>query len=156
MSSAGLYTTSNVFAQVIYASAELFLGGLQSLIHRINPIVQTGPPPISSIFARSIGACTRRNRLHTPFVTMANSAVLVLSSPHLSDLRFSPFLPFQDLHALLALGVHLCLQLVTPRNTFISSRTEPEKVSTTLVSSSKILGTSRVAIAILCHIAGVT
>ena len=27
-----------------------------------------------------------------PFVTMANSAVLVLSSPHLSDLRFSPFL----------------------------------------------------------------
>ena len=27
-----------------------------------------------------------------PFVTMANSAVLVLSSPHLSDLRFSLFL----------------------------------------------------------------
>ena len=27
-----------------------------------------------------------------PFVTMANSAVLVLSSPHLSDLRFSPLL----------------------------------------------------------------
>ena len=53
MSSAGLYTTPSVFARVIYASAELFLGGLQSLIRRINPIVQTGPPLISTTFARS-------------------------------------------------------------------------------------------------------
>ena len=53
MSSAGLYATPNVFARVIYASAELFLGGLLSLIRWINQIVQTGPPPISSIFARS-------------------------------------------------------------------------------------------------------
>ena len=45
------------------------------------------PPSLAQI-----GAYIRRNRRHTPFVTMANSAVLVLSSPHLSDLRFSPFL----------------------------------------------------------------
>ena len=89
MSSAGLYTTPNVFARVIHASAELFLGDLQSLTCRINPIIQTGPPPISIIFAHSIGAYTRRNRWYTPIVTMANSAVLVLSSPHLSDLRSS-------------------------------------------------------------------
>ena len=89
MSSAGLYATPNIFARVIHASAEPFLGGLQSLIRRINPIVQTGPLPISTIFACSIGACMRWNLLHTPFVTVANSAVLVLSSPHLSDLRSS-------------------------------------------------------------------
>ena len=53
MSSAGLYATPNIFARVIYASAELFLGGLQSLIRRINPIVQTGSLPISTIFAHS-------------------------------------------------------------------------------------------------------
>ena len=53
MSSAGLYATPNVFPRVIYASAELSLGGLQSLIRRINLIVQTGPPPISTTFARS-------------------------------------------------------------------------------------------------------
>ena len=42
------------------------------------------PPSLAQI-----GACIRRNRRYTPFVTMANSAVLVLSSPHLSDLQFS-------------------------------------------------------------------
>ena len=66
MSSAGLYTTPNVFARVIYASAEPFLRGLQSLIRRINPIVQTGPLLVLTIFARSIGACICRNCLHTP------------------------------------------------------------------------------------------
>ena len=83
MSSAGLYTTPNVFARVIYASAELFLGGLPSLIRRINPIVQTGPPPISSIFARSIGACTCRNRLHTPICDYGELSCLCpeLSAP---------------------------------------------------------------------------
>ena len=53
MLSAGLYVTPNVFARVIHASAEPFLGGLQFLIRRINLIVQTGPPPISTIFACS-------------------------------------------------------------------------------------------------------
>ena len=48
---------------------------------------QSLPPSLAQI-----GAYIRRNHRYTPFVTMVNSAVLVLSSLHLSDLRFSPFL----------------------------------------------------------------
>ena len=66
MLSAGLYITPNVFARVIHAPAELFLRVYQFLIHWINPIVQTVPPPIPTIFARSIGAYIHQNRLYTP------------------------------------------------------------------------------------------
>ena len=66
MLSAGLYTTPNVFTRVIHAPAELFLGVYQFLIRRINPIIQTGPPPIPAIFAHSIGAYICWNCLYTP------------------------------------------------------------------------------------------
>ena len=66
MLSTGLYATPNIFTRVIHAPAELFLRDLQSLICWINPIIQTGPPPILTIFARSIGAYIHQNCLHTP------------------------------------------------------------------------------------------
>ena len=108
MSSAGLYSTLNVFTQVIHAPAELFLGDLQSLIHWINLIVQTGPPPVLTIFAHSIGACIRRNCLHTPICDYGELSCLgpelptplrpsVLTTP-LSDHYSATLLSISDSH----------------------------------------------------------
>ena len=66
MLSAGLYTPPNIFTQVIYAPAELFLGVYRPLICWINPITQTGPLPIHTIFACSISAYLHWNRFYTP------------------------------------------------------------------------------------------
>ena len=76
MLSAGLYMPPNIFTQVIYALAELFLRVYQSLIHRINPIAQTGPLPIPTIFAHSISAYRCQNHLYTPIYSYGKLSCL--------------------------------------------------------------------------------
>ena len=106
MLSAELYTTPNVFARVIHAPAELFLRDLQSLICRINLIIQTGPPLIPTIFARSIGAYICWNRLYTPIYDYGELSCLgpelpaplrpsILTIPS-SDRYSATFLPISD------------------------------------------------------------
>ena len=106
MSSAGLYATPNVFARVIHVSAELFLGGLPSFIRQINPIIQTGPPPISSIFARSNRYIYSSEPLVHPICDYGKLSCLgpelpaplrpsVLTTPS-SDHYFATFLPISD------------------------------------------------------------
>ena len=106
ISSAELYMPPNIFAWVIYALAELFLRDYQSLICQINPIAQTGPLPIPTSFAHSIGAYMHHNCLYTPIYDYGKLSCLgpkfpaplrsLIPTIHSSNCYSTTFFPISD------------------------------------------------------------